>query len=94
MQGVSLQFILIENEILIIITIIEYSSSSLNNMEIGWFIWSNGSNFTVTFSHNNIEGRGTCEWSNGRRYEGDWKDNKMDRSILMCKLIFNYSNYS
>ena len=45
--------------------------------------WSDGSIFTGTFYHNNIEGKGTYEWNNGRRYEGEWKDNKLNSFILV-----------
>ena len=64
-----------------------------NNIEIGWFTWSDGTIFTGTFYHNNIEERGTYEWNDGRRYEGDWKDNLMNVSILVFNLRFNHSNY-
>ena len=56
-------------------------------MEIDWFIWSDGSIFTGTFYYNKIDGRGIYQWNDGRRNEGYWKDNKMNGSILVCKLI-------
>ena len=45
--------------------------------------WSDGSIFTGTFYYNNIEGKGTYEWNDGRRYEGDRKDNKLKSFILV-----------
>ena len=63
-------------------------------MEIGRFIWSNGSCYEGQFFDNNIHGRGIYKWSDGRTYDGDWENNKMDDFILVCKLIFNYNYYS
>lgn len=30
------------------------------------------------FDNNNIHGKGTYSWADGREYVGDWKNNKMD----------------
>ena len=46
-------------------------------------IWSDGSIFTGTFYHNNIERKGAYEWNDGGRYEGDWKDNKLNSFIFV-----------
>ena len=45
--------------------------------------WSDWSIFIGTFYHNNIEGKGTYEWNDERRYEGDWKDNKLNSFIIV-----------
>ena len=35
-----------------------------------------------------MDGEGVFTWSDGRRFKGEWKDDKQHRHNIVCKRIF------
>ena len=56
----------------------------------GKIIWKDGSSYEGTFEKDKFNGHGIYNWGNQRKYEGEWKDGKMNGK---GKLIYPDGSY-
>jgi hypothetical protein len=56
----------------------------------GKIIWKDGSNYDGFFENDKFNGYGKYNWANKRKYEGGWKDGKMNGKGI---LIFSDGSY-